>query len=96
MAQLHEVASVLTAVVAAVGWRARRGSQTGLWKLLRDMTRGRSRMRVERERRYALVELVERLPPGSHLVVSQSPSGQSSVDVRTANCSPTTDGQDAP
>ncbi|MFE5374747.1 hypothetical protein [Streptomyces mirabilis] len=90
--QLHEAAPVLAAVAAAVGWMARRGGRAGLWQLLGDMARGRSRMRAERERRYALVE---RLPPGSRLVVRESPSGQSSMDVRTALPSRITDGRDA-
>jgi hypothetical protein len=92
--QLHEAAPVLAAVAAAVGWMARRGGRAGLWQLLGDMARGRSRMRAERERRYVLVELVERLPPGSRLVVRESPGGQSSVDVRTALPSRITDGRD--
>ncbi|PBC92479.1 hypothetical protein BX281_0138 [Streptomyces sp. Ag82_O1-15] len=92
--QLHEAAPVLAAV-AAVGWTARHGGRAGPWKLVGDMVRGRSRMRAERERRYALVELVERLPPGSRLVVRESPGGQSSLDVRTARPSRTTDGRDA-
>lgn len=93
--QLHEAAPVLAAVAAAVGWMARRGGRAGLWQLLGDMARGRSRMRAERERRDALVELVERLPPGSRLVVRESPGGQSSMDVRTALPSRITDGRDA-
>ncbi|MFE4997830.1 hypothetical protein ACFRH4_42190 [Streptomyces mirabilis] len=93
--QLREVASVLAAVAAAVGWVARRGGRAGLWQLLGDMARGRSGMRTERERRYALVELVECLPPGSRLVVRESPGGQRSMDVRTALPSRITDGRDA-
>jgi hypothetical protein len=42
--QLREVAPVLAAVAAAVGWMARRGGRAGLWQLLGDMRRGRSRI----------------------------------------------------
>lgn len=91
---VHEVAPVLAVVAAAVGWMAHRGGWAGLWRLLGEMARSRSAVRTERERGYVLVELVERLPPGSRLVVREGPGGQSSVDVRTALPSRAADGRD--
>jgi hypothetical protein len=47
------VAPVLAAVAAAVGWIAHRGGRAGLWQLLGDMARERSRMRADLEVAFA-------------------------------------------
>lgn len=95
MGAVNEAAPVLAVVVAAAGWTARRGSRAGWWLLLREMVRGRSTVRAERERRHFLVELADRLPPGGRLVVREHPGGHSSVEVRSPLPTHSADQQDA-
>lgn len=83
MGAVNEAAPALAVVTAVAGWMAHRGRRAGWWLLLRDMVRGRTAVRAERERRHFLVELADRLPPGGRLVVREHPGGRSSVEVHS-------------
>lgn len=81
MGTLTDAASILAA--AAAGLAAGYGRGANLWRLLKEAIRHREAVRTERERHAGLVALVERLPPGSRLVVRQEPGGRRSTEVRT-------------
>lgn len=80
---LNDVAPALAAAVATVGLAARRGSGAGVWRFLKEAVRYREHVRAEQERHAGLAALLERLPPGSRLVVRQEPGGRHSMEVRT-------------
>ncbi|ALV30711.1 hypothetical protein AS200_00295 [Streptomyces sp. CdTB01] len=74
-------------------WHAR-GAHA--WALLKEAVRSRQAVRTERERHAGLAALVERLPPGSRLVVRQEPGGHHSMEVRTQPHPPGPDRCDTP
>jgi hypothetical protein len=78
---LTDAAPILAA--AAAGLAAGHGRGANLWGLLTEAIRRREAVRTERERHAGLVALVERLPPGSRLVMRQGPSGGHSMEIRT-------------
>ncbi|MGF0174529.1 hypothetical protein ACQF36_29730 [Streptomyces sp. Marseille-Q5077] len=84
MGTVNDVAPMLAAAAAAVGWVAGRGRWSGMWRFLGEVARHRGAVRTERERRAGLVDLVERLPPGGSLVVRQEHGGQHSMEVSCA------------
>lgn len=84
MDTLNDMAPMLAAAVAVVGWVAGRGRWTEMWRFLGEVARNRGAVRTERERRAGLVALVERLPQGVSIVVRQEPDGQHSMEVRSA------------
>ncbi|MFD7874894.1 hypothetical protein ACFV5G_12435 [Streptomyces sp. NPDC059766] len=67
---------------AAAGLAGGHGPGVNLWGLLKEAIRHREAVRTEREQHAGLVALVERLSPGSRLVVRQGPSGRRSMEVR--------------
>lgn len=81
MGTLNDVAPALAAVIAAVGLAVRRGA--GVGRFFKEVIRGREQARAEQERHAGLAALLERLPPGSRLVVRQGPEGHHSMEVRT-------------
>lgn len=89
MGTLTDAAPVLAA--AAAGLAAGHGRGANLGGLLREAIRRREAVRTERERHAGLVALVQRLPPGSRLIVRQGPGGRRSVEVRTEPCPPAPD-----
>lgn len=84
MGAVNDVAPVLAAAAAAIGWVTGRGCWSGTWRCLREVIRHRSAVRTERERCAGLVALMERLPPGGSLVVRQEPGGHHSMEVCSA------------
>ncbi|MFI9764972.1 hypothetical protein ACIHFB_44405 [Streptomyces sp. NPDC051963] len=76
---------------AAAGLAARHAGGAHAWGLLKEAFRFREAVRAERERHAGLVALVERLPPGSRLVVRQEPGGRRSMEIRTEPRPPTPD-----
>lgn len=85
METLTDAAPILAAAVA--GLAAGHGRGANLWGLLKEAIRHRGSVRTESEQHAGLVALVERLPPGSRLIVRQGPGGRRSVEVRT-DCPP--------
>ncbi|WP_432189942.1 hypothetical protein [Streptomyces sp. Tue6028] len=81
MGTLTDVAPLLAATAAGLAARHTRGAH--VWAILKEAVRFREAVRTERERHAGLVALVERLPPGSRLVVRQEPGGHHSVEVHT-------------
>ncbi|MEU6309669.1 hypothetical protein [Streptomyces sp. NPDC047014] len=82
MGTLTDAVPIVAAAVA--GLAAGRGRGAHVWRLLRETLRQREAARAGRE----LVDLVERLPPGSSLVVRQEPGGRRSLEVRTIKHAP--------
>lgn len=89
MGTLTEAAPILAA--AAAGLAAGHGRGANLWGLLTEAIRRREAARTERERHAGLAALVERLPPGSRLIVRQGPGGRHSMEVRTEPRPPAAD-----
>jgi len=79
---LNDVGPALAAVIAAVGLAVRRGGGAGMGRFFKEVIRGREQARAEQERHAGFAALLERLPPGSHLVVRQGPEGDHSMEVR--------------
>lgn len=96
MGTLNEVTPVLAAGVAVAGLAARRGRQAGVWRFLKEAVRYHQHVRAEHARQAGLAALLERLPPGSHLVVRQGSGGRQSVEIRTECCTTTTDQHNIP
>ncbi|MER5878471.1 hypothetical protein ABT119_21455 [Streptomyces sp. NPDC001910] len=81
MGTLTDAIPILTAAAAALAAGHDHGAK--LWGLLQQAIRHRETVRTERERHAGLAALVERLPPGSRLIMRQGPSGLHSVEIHT-------------